>query len=295
MRTQPNRRVTGAALLLVLWLLVLLTGVVSVFALSARTEGLQGRFVGRSAATRYAAEAGVEIAALHMQAEEPTSRWIPDGRSNQFNFDGYQVSVRVVDESAKVDINVSSPQLMSDLMVALGTPQARARQLAGAIVDWRDPDDLLSAEGGAEDPQYAAAGLPYGAKDRPFETASELRQVIGMDAALYARLLPCITVYTGQAQPSPTFAASAVLQAMGLAPDQLAQILAQRAPPVGGKDSADQSAALAGQASGTYSVSSLATRADGTRVQLQAAIRIGGGGGFGQLYLPLSWHVGESD
>ena len=295
MRMVPARPVTGAALLLVLWLLVLLTGVVSVFALSARTEGLQGRFAGRSAAARYAAEAGVEVAALHMQSAEPSARWVPDGRGNDFDFAGYRVSVRVVDESAKVDINVSSPQLLTNLMVALGVSQARARQLAGAIADWRDPDDLLSAEGGAEDPQYAAAGLPYGAKDGPFESASELRQVIGMDAGLYARLLPCITVYTGQAQPSPTFAAPAVLQALGLAPDQLAQILAQRAPRTGDKASEDQSAALAGQASGTYSVSSLATRADGSRVQLQAAIRIGGGGGLGQLYLPLSWHVGESD
>jgi len=56
----------GAALLLVLWLLVLLTGLVSVFALTARTEGLQGRFLGRSTAARYAAEAGIELAALRV-------------------------------------------------------------------------------------------------------------------------------------------------------------------------------------------------------------------------------------
>ena len=36
------------------------------------------------------------------------------------------------------------------------------------------------------------------------------------------------------------------------------------------------------QGSGTYSISSRATRPDGTRVQIQAAIRIGGGGGFGR-------------
>ena len=67
----------GAALLLVLWMLVLLTGLISVFALTARTEGLQGRFLGRSTAARYAAEAGIELAALHLQDSNPAVRWIP--------------------------------------------------------------------------------------------------------------------------------------------------------------------------------------------------------------------------
>ena len=57
----PARRDRGAALLLVLWLLVLLTGLISVFALTARTEGLQGRYLGRSTQARYAAESGLEV------------------------------------------------------------------------------------------------------------------------------------------------------------------------------------------------------------------------------------------
>ena len=70
-RTAAGR---GAALLLVLWLLVLLTGLISVFALTARTEGLQGRYLGRSTLARYAAEAGIEVASLHLQGVDPTQR-----------------------------------------------------------------------------------------------------------------------------------------------------------------------------------------------------------------------------
>ena len=165
----------GAALLLVLWLLVLLTGLISVFALTARTEGLQGRYLGRSIAARYAAEAGIEVATLHLQGVDPSLRWIPDGRANDFVFEGQQIQVRVLDESAKVDLNVAAPDLLIGLMIAVGVEQDRARQLSGAILDWRDSDNLLNAEGGAEDPQYAAADLPYGAKDRPFETISDER------------------------------------------------------------------------------------------------------------------------
>lgn len=292
-----NRQARGAALLLVLWLLVLLTGLISVFALTARTEGLQGRYLGRSSVARYAAEAGIEVAAVHLQGVDPAGRWMPDGRANTFTFEGHQVQVRVLDESAKVDLNVAAPDLLIGLMLAVGVDQDRARQLAGAIQDWRDGDDLLQAEGGAEDPQYAAADLPYGAKDRSFETVAELRQVLGIDQALFARLRPHLTVYTGQARPNPSFAAPAVLQALGLPADQVAQILAQRAPVPAGQPGSPVAPdnALAAQGTGTYSISSRATRPDGTRVQIQAAVRIGGGGGFGQLYLPLSWRVGESD
>ena len=80
-------------------------------------------------------------------------------------------------------------------------------------------------------------------------------------------------------------------------PDQLALILAQRTQAVPGQVPLDpaQLGSLAAQGTGTYSISSLATRANGSRAQIRSVIRIGSGGSFGQLYLPLSWRVGESD
>lgn len=290
-------RPRGAALLLVLWVLALITGLVAVFALAARTEALQGRFLERSTGARYAAETGMELAAVHLQGPDMLRRWIPDGRANVIDYEGYRIEVRVLDESAKVDLNVATTELLSALMTALEVDFDRARQLAGAIADFRDSDNLLTPEGGAEDPQYASAELPHGAKDRPFESTSELRQVLGMDQALYEKMLPHVTVYTGLARPNPSFAAPPVLQALGLPADQLAQVLAQRtqSPTQPLPDDPAQAGSLAAQGSGTYSISSLATRKDGSRARIQAAIRIGSGGSFGQLYLPLSWRVGESD
>lgn len=290
-------RARGAALLLVLWVLALMTALLSVFALSARTEGLQGRFLQRSTAARYAAEAGLELAAVHLGGPDMARRWVPDGRPNTLDFEGYRVEVRVLDESAKVDLNVATPELLAGLMTALGVDFDRARQVAGAIADFRDADNLLMPEGGAEDPQYAAAELPYGAKDRPFESVTELQQVLGVDQALYEKLLPHVTVYTGLARPNPTFASMAVLQALGLPADQVALILAQRNTALPGQGVVDpaQLGSLAAQGTGTYSISSLATRSNGSRAQIRSVIRIGSGGSFGQLYLPLSWRVGESD
>jgi general secretion pathway protein K len=292
-----NRPVRGAALLLVLWLLMLLAGLVAVFALSARTEALQGSALRVQTAARHAADAGIELAALRMSAPDSRQRWVPDARANAFSFEGYSIEVRVQDEAGKFDLNVADPRQLTALMVALGVEESRARSLAGTIQDWRDPDELLALEGGAEDRDYAAADLPYGAKDQPFTTLSELQQLLGMDEATYRLLVPYVTVFTARASPDAAFAQPPVLQAMGLEPAQVAQLVAVREawrpglpPPL-----MPDGSTLAAVGSGTYSVASRATRPDGSQVEVTATLRIGAGTGFGQLYAPLAWRAGEPD
>jgi general secretion pathway protein K len=287
-----DRRHRGAALLLVMWVLVLLTGLVAVFAVTARTEALQGRYLARGAAARYLAEAGVELAALRVASNDPATRWLPDGRPYAFEFEGARIEVRLRDESGKVDLNAATPTLLEALMVAVGGDKARAPRLAAAIQDFRDSDDLLSAGGGAEDPDYAADGRPYGAKDRAFENITELQQVLGMDHDLYVKLAPHVTVNTGLAQPEATYADEPVLQALGLAPMAIDAILAGRGPVAPGLAPPGP---LAGQGTGTYSISSRATRPDGTRAVVHATVRLGATAGLGQLYTPLAWRVGDPD
>ena len=60
-----TRRSRGAALLLVLWLLLLLAGLVSVFALASRTEALQG------SALRVNVASGLSNITAYFQAGRP--------------------------------------------------------------------------------------------------------------------------------------------------------------------------------------------------------------------------------
>ena len=287
----------GAALLLVIWLLLLLAGLVVVFAFSARIESMQGSALRTRLAGQLAAEAGIEIAALRLSEADPTRRWFPDGRPNSFQYQGFQVDVRVLDESGKVDLNVADAALLADLMLALGVEELRARQLAGAIQDWRDSDDLLAIGGGAEDPDYAAAGFDYGAKDQPFNTVSELQQVLGMDADVYARLVPHVTVFTAAPRPLRDFAQLPVLQALGMSPADAALWIEARSAWQPGLPMpvSPEGGALAAAGSGTYSVASRAVRPDGLAVEVTTTVRIGAAAGFGQLYAPLAWRVGEPD
>ena len=280
-------RERGAALLLVLWLIVLLTALVGAFALSARVEQLQGQVLYRGVAGDQAARAGLEYALLRLGDADPETRWIPDGRRYDWSFNGVPVEVRVVDESGKVDLNVADQALLASLLGVLGADPEQAGRLAAAIADWRDPDDLGQVAGAAEDPQYAAAGLPYGAKDAPFEAVSELELILGMPDALAARMAPHVTVHGGLSQPDQRYAGGEVLEAMGLDPGPL---LAGREP----DPMMSAAPVLVGRGTGTYSIDSRARLADGRQARLRAVVRAGGGSLPGTAYTPLRWKEGAS-
>ena len=293
MRTPP-RRSRGAALLLVLWLIVLLTALVGGFAVAARVENLQARVLVRGLVAQNAARAGMEFALTRVTSTDPRLQWKPDGRGYRWNYDGADVEVKLVDENGKLDLNQAEPQLLAALLQGAGAEQAQAARLAAAIVDWRDPDQLTQPAGGGEDGDYAAAGLPYGAKDMEFESVAELQQVLGMTPELYARVEPHLTIYSGRTRPDPTFASAQVLDAMGM---NGAETVAQRERGPGGTAPQDGTlplAGMAGDSSGTYSIQSRARLADGRESVLRVVVRAGGGAMPGMAYTPLRWEEGAS-
>ncbi|QIL21475.1 type II secretion system protein GspK [Thermomonas sp. HDW16] len=272
-----NRRERGAALLLVMWLILLLSGLVAGYAAASRIESLQGNGLARGAEAREAARAGVEYAAARLLDADPAQRWASDGRNYRFAFDGAQVEVSVRDEAGKIDLNAASHDLLLGFFVALGEKRDVANRLAGAIMDWRDPDSLTQPAGGAEDMDYGAAGLAWGAKDAPFETVAELEQVMGMRPSLFASAAPYLTVFTGAAVPDTRSADGMVLQAMGV--DRPPSADPDAVPPTG---------------SGTYSIDSRARLADGRRAHVSVILRLGGNGLPGSAYTPLRWQDGAA-
>lgn len=293
-----SRNMRGVALILVLWLLVLLTAVIGGFAQSARIEALQAHQLRASLIARQAAQAGIEYAVLRMAYPDNARRWVPDGRKYNFEFGDARIDIRVRDESGKIDLNGASLDLLARLLRALGVREPRAHELAAAIVDYRDPDDLLSP-GGAELRDYSSAGLPYGPKNKPFETVSELQRVLGMDYATYRKLEPDVTVYAS-GDPSTSFASPAVLQALGLSADNADLFRSQReawqpgapgTPPVlpNGQPFVVQ------QGTGTYAISASVRLHDGTGMTVDVIVRASQTGPFGQLYVPLQWREAQAN
>ncbi|MBV8157642.1 MAG: general secretion pathway protein GspK, partial [Dyella sp.] len=88
-----KREQRGVALLVVLWACTLLAIMVGGYAMLARTEGLQARYQFAQTQAHYAAEAGLMRAIYALQDLQQEQRWVPDGRTYPFAFDGARVKV----------------------------------------------------------------------------------------------------------------------------------------------------------------------------------------------------------
>ncbi len=289
------RQVRGAALILVLWLLVLLIGVVGLFALTAGGEAIQGSQALVQARLQYAAESGVDLVARRMMAADPGTRLIPDGRIQTASVFGFDLQIALRDESGKIDLNASDFTTFRNLFLAVGVSPDEAPQLAAAIIDWRDADDLVQPEGGAEDRDYRRAGRDYPCKNAAFESVAELQRVLGVSEALARQVSPYLTVFTGLAQPNPAFAEDTVLRALGYSPEVISLIMQARAnwQPGLGAPAIPGLPTLAANGTGTYSISSRATRPSGPTVEIRTVIRMGSGDSLGQFYQTLVWEIGE--
>ena len=302
-RPSPRRQ-RGVAFLLVLWVIAMLSVLLASFALIARTELVQARHLFDTAQARYAAEAGLDLAVYELRKNDPALRWIGDGRPYSFGFGDADVEVKITDDSGKIDINTPSEQTLRNLFASRGLDDEQAQGLAAAILDWTDPDDDTRLNG-AEIAQYKSAGLTYGPRNAPFDTVTELQQVLGMNYELFRQVEPALTIYSGQGTPNLAYAPLEALMAQeGMTLECAQQIIAWHqslqpgdpaAPPVPECATlAGISVPMAGGGGLTYSVQSRAKLPNGASTTLDATIRMGGINAAGRPYVILRWRDGEN-
>jgi general secretion pathway protein K len=292
----------GVAFVLVLWVIAMMSVLLGSFALVARTEGLQSRHLFDTTTARYAAEAGLNLAVYGLSKADPQQKWVADGRPYTIQFDDAEVEISITDDSGKIDINAADSASLKSLFVGRGVEEVKAEELADAIVDWRDPDDLTSLHG-AERDDYRSVGLPYSPRNAPFETISEIQQVFGMNYDLYVQIEPAITMFSGRSMPSAAYAPLEALMAIpGMTPEQAQQLIEQRQMLAPGQLSQgmsglmlpDGTPVMADGGGLTYSVKSRATLPNGASTMLDATIRLGGMNQAGRPFVVLRWRDGEN-
>lgn len=302
LRHRSRCKQRGIAFVLVMWVIAMLSILLGSFALVARTERLQSRHLFDTTTARYAAEAGLNLAVYGLSQSDPQQKWVADGRPYSFVFDGVQIEVSLTDDSGKIDINVADAIALTNLFKGVGVEEAKADELADAIQDWRDPDDLTSLHG-AEKGDYHAAGLPYGPRNAPFETLSEIQQVFGMDYEIYSKIEPAITMFSGRSSPSAAYAPMQAMMAIpGMTADLAQQLIQQRqqlGPGMlnqGGSSLQlpDGSPLMADGGGLTYSVKSRAKLPNGASTVLDATIRMGGMNSAGRPFVVLRWRDDEN-
>lgn len=226
LRRPEARASAGIALVGVLWLLALLALIGLNVSASSRIELQLTANLKQAAAARHAADAGINWAIWSL-LQEGTAGWLADGSEREFELDGLSIRVALFDEQGKIDLNEVGPELLLGLLLAAEVEESQALALSEAIQDWRDEDDERRAKG-AEETEYLALGLK-GPGNRPFERLSELRRVLGMSDALYARLAPALTLLSNKAEINPLLAPPEVLRALpGLSEERIEQFIGER-------------------------------------------------------------------
>jgi general secretion pathway protein K len=219
----------GIAMVLVLWISVLLTVIATSFITERRTETMIVSNSVSMARAEAAADAGIYRAVFDgYRTDNAPDIWRRDGTPYDWRFDGIPVRVEMRDESAKIDINTASDDLLRGLLVSAGLNDEEASALLDAILDWRDPDALKRLHGAEED-DYRAAGLTYRPANAPFQAIEELQLVLGMRPEIYRRLAPSITVFSRQAGVNALVATREVLLAIpGITSEVVDAYIAQR-------------------------------------------------------------------
>jgi type II secretory pathway component PulK len=179
-----NKLRVGLVLVGVMWVIVLLTVIMTTVAHTSRLDMRISLASAEQMRCKWASRAGVEtaIAVLNDDFATNYSDSLDDlwaGNPADFNdvpLDGCSFTVEVTDEAGKLDINTATEKQLMQL------PNMTA-EIADSILDWRDEDDDIR-EGGAEAGYYV--NLPYGydIRDGNFKTMRELLLVKGVTPAL---------------------------------------------------------------------------------------------------------------
>lgn len=293
-----KRRERGTALLLVLWVAVLLAALIAGVAAASRSQAEAALYGSERVRAELAAEAGLAHAVAGMRAPDARQQWVPDGRPYRFDFDGSRVTVRVVDASGLVDLNAASPELIGRVFEAAGVDAAHAGELAAAIAAWRGS---VRASGlTATSPQAGAAGRRAEPVGGPFRAVEQLARLPGIDAAVYARVAPVFTVYSGRNFPDASYAGALVLASLRGASVAQAEALvdgrrqrpAQRGAGNGQVFGAAANGPLvAGYGGVVARVFSTAEMPDGTRVGVDATLRMTLTGASARPYKVLDWRT----
>jgi general secretion pathway protein K len=218
----------GFALLVVLWTLVLLAMLGTQLVGTSRQETLLARNLVDSASVKAATDGAIQVAIFNL-LDRSDRRWAADDVPRTVAMGAISISVRIENESDKINPNFAAERLLTALLLEVGAGSAEAGSIAAAMLDWRTASSQPRPRG-AKAPQYAAAGLDYGPPGSLFRSLDELGAVLGMRPALLGRLRPHLTVFSesdpdGSTRDPVVLAALADAEAVTTASPGSAQIV----------------------------------------------------------------------
>ena len=185
---------------MVLWVLMLLTVIVGEFCYTMRTRVNITRNFKESTEAYYIALAGVNQAVEQIIRREIMPRkavtvddaleedtapvWRINTDIPPKVFGNGEYSVRIENESGKININMADQGLLKTLLDGLVEDESERDVIVDSILDWRDSDRNHRLNG-AEDDYYQSLPEPYKCKDGDFDSIEELLLVRGVTPEIY--------------------------------------------------------------------------------------------------------------
>ena len=180
-----RKRNAGIALVSVLWLVLLLSGLAATVAYVARVNALLARRSLELAEAQAAADAAIVNTISRLTAQQ-INRQQPLGVLDTWEFGSVPVTITVSAEAGRIDVNAASQQLLLAFLQAHGVSAASA-------------SDLLAQ---------------LRSRPRPLERTEELRQIPGWQEQDLRCWLGSFTVYSGRPDVTVSDAPPGVLTAL---------------------------------------------------------------------------------
>jgi len=221
-----DRRERGFIIVAVLWILLALATLASIYAAyvvrTADAVGTSDRQVRAQALFTAAVEmTAYELSATPKDARPATGRF-------DFRLGRVGALVAFQSEAGRIDLNAAQKPLLTSLFTALGARPADAESYADRVIAWRSEAPRTGGDD-AEAAAYQTAGLAYAPRHAPFQDVGELWLVLGLPPPLVERALPYVTVFSGAEQVNVLAAPPLVIAALpGVTPEQVNSVLAAR-------------------------------------------------------------------
>jgi general secretion pathway protein K len=103
------------------------------------------------------------------------------------------LTVRLQDSNGVLSLTTVNPVVFKRLLTYFGAEVQDADTVIDSLLDWIDQDDLTRANG-AEREWYSSQGLNYEPRNYAIQYKEELKLIRGMEAKLYQKIEPYITI-----------------------------------------------------------------------------------------------------
>jgi type II secretory pathway component PulK len=212
---KPRARRKAVTLVLTLWMVVVLGVIASSLAFDVQVNSKLAMLQRNQFLAYSLAKSAVAVGMTHLQndllidhQENPGQEydalsdvWAqPDRREKDIEVElgNGTYEVEVTDEDGKINLNTANPKLLKAMVEYYGFEAPDSDEIANAIYDWRDPDDMtVGAAGERENEHYSglmgqkirmdttAEDLIYQCRNEPYLTTEELLDVFGITPELF--------------------------------------------------------------------------------------------------------------